>query len=336
MKKILALILAAILALGMTACGAKQSSDLAVLWAEGDTATNPNTLINAMDRALYIEHISCKYYGAEGDAAKQIAQAQEALNAGAKLLLVEAIDSKAATAIADAAAAKGAAVLFFGNSVMYNQAFPMVLNDEARVSYFLNEMVTEFLKDNDTADRNGDGVITYGIQKDITSKNELILQIPGATEVPFNNIGLDAATAPDFIIAQSDREALYTLVSLQIQDYNTDKLVTQSIPIFTIGNTADFKEFVIGSLEHANELITRESILEGNKYLCDLTTVKEEDWAEMIFTTINVVDTGRITGTVIEDYDAMAESVAALAVQMLKGQNPGSTVTLIPYATYTK
>ena len=56
----------------------------------------------------------------------------------------------------------------------------------------------------------------------------------------------------------------------------------------------------------------------------------------MIFTTINVVDTGRITGTVIEDYDAMAESVAALAVQMLKGQNPGSTVTLIPYATYTK
>ena len=91
MKKILALILVAILALGMTACGAKQSSDLAVLWAEGDTAVSPNTLINAMDRALYIEHISCKYYGANGDQAKQIAQAQEALNAGMKVLMVELI-----------------------------------------------------------------------------------------------------------------------------------------------------------------------------------------------------------------------------------------------------
>lgn len=70
MKKILAFILVAILALGMAACGAINKTPVAVLWAEGDTAVIPNSLINAMDRAMYIENIAYQYYGAEGDQAK--------------------------------------------------------------------------------------------------------------------------------------------------------------------------------------------------------------------------------------------------------------------------
>ena len=117
MKKIIALILIALMVLGMSACTINET-DVAVLWSgSNDTAVVPNSLINAMDRAMYIENISYKHYAANGDQAAQTAKAEERLNAGCSALMVELVDSSAAQAIVDLAKAKDVPVVFFNCDV---------------------------------------------------------------------------------------------------------------------------------------------------------------------------------------------------------------------------
>ena len=68
-----------------------------------------------------------------------------------------------------------------------------------------------------------------------------------------------------------------------------------------------------------------------------------EDLDEMIFNTTNVIDTGRLAGTALEDQDAMAESVAKILRNLFKEKNAfdkveigeikGSTL-LIDYTVY--
>ena len=57
---------------------------------------------------------------------------------------------------------------------------------------------------------------------------------------------------------------------------------------------------------------------EANKYLVDLTTVNESDLAQMIYTTVNVVDSGRMSGTVVADNDQLAACVATIARNLIK------------------
>lgn len=331
MKKILAFILVAVLALGMAACGAINKTPVAVLWAEGDTAVIPNSLINAMDRAMYIENIAYQYYGAQGDQAKQTAQAEEALKAGATVLMVELVDNAAAQSIVDLAKAKGAHVVFFACDVdaavvsSYEKCV-LVQTNAANLEYSVNLMISNFLKDNDKADRNGDGNITYCV------RGALNVHVPEATQVDFNLVGADLADAPDFIVTADDKMAFTTLLALQLQDYNTDKLVTHGIPVFTVGNTVDYKSYVLEKAPEDAE--ARKNHFEYAKHLCDLTAVKEEDLAEMIFTTINVIDTGRLTGTVLEDHDALAGAAAAAVAAIVKGEAVAEAVIKVPYTVY--
>ena len=78
-------------------------------------------------------------------------------------------------------------------------------------------------------------------------------------------------------------------------------------------------------------------------YLVDLTVVEEVDLDDMIYTTINVIDGGRISGTVMEDNDAIAVSVATIARNFIKGNDTFKDIettlvkdseVLIPYSIY--
>ena len=57
-----------------------------------------------------------------------------------------------------------------------------------------------------------------------------------------------------------------------------------------------------------------------NAFLVDLTTVDESELDEMIYTTLNVIDSGRISGTVINDNDTIAVSVATIVKNFIKGK----------------
>ena len=58
-----------------------------------------------------------------------------------------------------------------------------------------------------------------------------------------------------------------------------------------------------------------------NRFIVDLRDVNESELDEMIYTTRNVVDSGRIAGTVIADIDSMSLAVAAIVRNFIKGND---------------
>lgn len=336
MKKILAIVLLAAMALSLCACGPVNEKTVAVLWADGDKAVSPNSLINAMDRAMYIENVGYTYYGAQGDAAKQLAQAQEALAADCGVLMVELIDEAAAADFVELAKAAAVPVVFFNCDVeasvsaSYDKCV-VVNTDKETLAEKYSEMVSEYLKENaEDMDRNGDGKISYiylyeGELATDVKDLEVELEMLDTTEIDPNVV--------EMILSDDDAEAQQLLVALQAKDYNTDKLVTQSVVIFTVGNEADYKALVLDGAPQ--EEAARKAHFEENKYLVDLSLVAQEDLEEMIYTTTNVIGDGRIAGTAMEDYDAIAVAAAEACAALATDKPVENTVVAVAYTTYT-
>lgn len=385
MKRLITLILVVALALSVCACSPANSNPVAVLWADSDSAVNPNSLINAMDRAMYIENVRYTYYGAQGDAAKQLQQAQEALSAGCSVLVVEPIDPAAAEQFVELAKAKDVPILFFNKTIdesvitSYAKCYTVYTDEDSLAktyfelvcTYVLKNTEVEKAKDGDL-DLDDDGKISYvtvgeialaetiAIEKD--ENDEPKLNKDGSYKKAVELVKLEAAFADlqlvedtresgglfggtttyrqlkttdgkvvELILVEDDVQAKDVLIALQEKGMNADQLATCFVPVFTVGNTVDYKSLV---LENApTEADARKAHFEANKFLCDLTVVEEGDLEEMLFTTLNVIDTGRITGTALADYDGIAEAVAKTAAAICKGKTAEQT-TLIPYTTH--
>lgn len=335
MKKIISIVLLAALALSLCACGPINKTDVAVLWADGDKAVTPNSLINAMDRAMYIENIGYTYYGAQGDAAKQVQQAQEALDTGCAALMVELVDAASAQQIVDLAKAKDVPVIFFGCDVDETVAAGydkcvIVNTDEATLFEKQGEMITEYLKKNGKKlDRNGDGAISVASW----TKKPLEFEAEGLEIDQLDNADTIDPQVVEMVITDDDTTAQQILVQLQSKDYNTNKLTTHYVAIFTVGNEFDYKAYVLENAPEDAEAL--KAHYEANKYLVDLTTVSEEDLEVMIYTTVNVIDSGRITGTAMEDYDAIAEAAAEACAALVTGKGVEKAIIDVSYTTYT-
>lgn len=334
MKKIIAIAVLAALLLSLVACAPINDAAVAVLWAESDTAVSPNSLINSMDRALYIENIRYEYHGAQGDAAKQLQQAEDALNAGCAALMVELVDATTAAQFVELAKAKEKPIVFFGVKVddtiikSYEGCY-VVMTDEATLQEKYSEMITEYLSDEKTVknlDRNGDGMLSFVNDTGFT----LELEAEGVTFSMLDNDGTYNPEVCELIFTGADNAANAILSQLQAQDFNTDKLATQFVGLFTVGNDFDYKAFVLDTLPEGGDSAAH---FEANKFLVDLTTVEADDLEQMIYTTTNVIDSGRISGTVLEDYDAIAEATAEVCSKILK-TGATTNLTLIPYTIY--
>ena len=389
MKKIVSLILVALLifsAFVFTGCGSINDSEVAILWSGEGEVKSPNSLINSMDRAMYIENISYAHYGANFDVEKQLSQAKQAIDKGCDALLVELISPIIAEQIVEAAKAKDIPIVFF-NSFAVDEAITKTYDKCAVVSPALDTIpdvqggiIADYIKDNFKAlDKNADGKISYvaygtGIistsaavekanellaTKDYTvktadkkkintsvvfydEKNALKTLSPvGAGAIQVSIMEKDA-NAVELVITESDIVAFDVLSAIQKKDYNTNKLTTNFVPIFTVGETMDYKAHVLaGRPEIPEDLVIKDGdsdkvikeknkaikkIEELNKYyaanafLVDLTTVDESELDEMIYTTLNVIDSGRISGTVINDNDTIAVSVATIVKNFIKGK----------------
>lgn len=374
MKKIVSLLLVTILVLSVlcfTGCGAINKSEVSILWSGEGEVKVPDSLINSMERAMYIKNISYKHYGANGDAEKQVNQAKEALNGGCAVLLVELVADNslellgsqlAAQEIVNAAKEKNVPVIFFNCKVSdtilesYDKCVS-VGADSDTIADVQGTLIADYIKDNygEELDKNEDLKISFAafgtglISNEAVNKaNELlatddykvsvgffkkanvsiefydesnklnILSPIGAGEI-MTAIMENDENAVELIITESDLVAFDVLLALQEKDYNTDKLATRFIPIIAVGNTVDYKAYVLeGKPENSDEL---KAYYEANKYLVDLTAVEEEDLDEMIYTTINVIGDGRLGGTVLEDSDAISIAVATVTRNFIKGND---------------
>lgn len=382
MKKLICVILALVMVLALCACSVNKT-EVSVLWAGAeDHATQPNSLINAMDRAMYIEKIDYQHYAAAGDQAAQTAQAESCLANGCSALLVELVDASAAQTIVDLAKAKDVPVVFFGTAVdaavvsSYAKC-AAVATDSASVLTAFSKMVSEYVVDNRaTLDADGDGNIHYIcvgnnpctvgsltvetkegqitlnlVQQDAALEDlELQVQtIEGKKMFVFKTVEekRQLATADgtiiDMILCEDDEKALETLVALQAMDINTDKLSTCFVPLFAIGADADYKAYVMADMPTDEE--GRKAHLAEMAMLADMTVLDAAEWEKwtageenevdsMIFNTMNQIDTGRLTGTVMENDDAIAEAAAKLAAQLLKGEAPAESYVRVDYTIY--
>ena len=401
MKKLIAVILVLAAVLSLCACSVNKS-EVSVLWAgEDDYAVVPDSLINAMDRAMYIEKIDYKHYAAAGDQAAQTAQAETCLANGCSALVVELVDPAAAQTIVDLAKAKNVPVVFFGTAVddavvaSYAKC-AAVVTDEATLAEQFNTMVLDYVLANTTVTKPGDepaaddmdldddGKINCVIVGDISLSETVAIQknkdgepeldkdgsykkkveivclddafssltlkqelketglLGGTTEYRALRTG-DGKTV-ELILVADDQQAMETLIALQTRGLNADKLATCFVPVFTVGSEADYKARIMAKLPA--DAAERTAYLETMRMFADMTILDQKEWEawdagqenevdSMIFNTINQIGTGRLSGTVVADHDAVAEAAAKLAAQLIKGETPAQTVVKVSYTTYT-
>lgn len=343
MKRIISLILVSLLTFSaffcLAGCGKVNDAEVSILWSGDGVATNPNSLINSMERAMYIKKVDYKHYGAKGDAELQVQQAKAALEAGCQVLVVELIKEidllqPKAQEIVAAAKAKNVPLIFFNCNVnevivnSYDKCF-LVKSNQDTIADVQGKLIADYIKANFVKlDKNKDGALgaicilnfTEGVDGSIDKANALLAtedyQVKTASKETINaTIEIVNSVNPldgELIVTNTDELAYATLKTLQASDYNTDKLTTQFVPIFTVGENVDYKSRVV-AMGAEN--------YEANRFLVDLTNVKEEDLKEMIYTTINVIDAGRIAGTATEDRDSIALGVAQIVRNICKGND---------------
>ena len=405
MKKILSLILVSVLLISTlcfaTSCGAINKTEVSILWKGEGEATVPGSLIDCMERAMYIENIEYKHYGANNDSEKQIDQAEAAIANGCAVLIVELVNSNNAQQIVDAAQVKDIPVIFFNCNVdenvikSYNKCV-LVTDDKTSIAEVQGTLIADYLKANyKDLDKNEDLKISFcaigateiskasfkKAEELLASKDYQIFTFDGwkninISIVPFNG---ESSYIPDLtrdldmiinncemIITEDDTVASQVLFDLQDKDYNTDKLVEKFIPIFTIGNEFDYKNnvlkdrpaipenLIIGEndsddvIKNKNTEIKKLADLkeyyENHKFIVDLTSVNESDLNAMIYKTTNVIDAGRLAGTVVSDNDSISLAVAKIASNFIKGNETfkgvdaelvKDSVVRIPYVSYS-
>lgn len=325
MKKLIAIVLIAVMALGLAACGTINDSEVSILWSDDGIVKIPNSLINAMERAMYTESISYAHYGAAGDQAAQTAQAEEVLSKGCAALLVNLVDGSAAQSIVDMAKAKNVPVIFFDCEVDaavisgYDKC-ALVNADITSIPAVQGQQIGEYVAENyKKLDRNGDGKISYAAIGDVQSVPDADAVLAVEDKTTLEAIaGADMAAVlaanndengnmVELVITDNDAVALEVLRALQAIDYNTTRLNTHCIPLFTVGNTTDARAFT------------------------DTSAMTEEEKAELIYTVTDLIGAGKVAGTVAEDYDSIAAAVAALARSMVKGEAIDANTVAVPY-----
>lgn len=375
MKKFISIILVALFALtaiSFTACSINET-EVSILWSESGEVKVPDSLINCIDRAMYIENISYKHYGADGDAERQLDQAKAAVDQGCAALVVEPVSAAAVGEFIKVAKGKDIPVIFIGDDAVdaavkayeflageYDKCVVIKSNTQ-NIADVQGKLIADYVKANFASlDRNGDGKISYvsytsifsadsakvanallkedeeykisvgsGCNKDTTT-TELVFYDADNKTGYLPSIGAavsqtaimekyndEKKNTVELIITDNDATAREVLVALQAKDFNTNKLTTHFIPVFTVGFDEDYKALVLAGAPEDED--KRAEYFESCKYLCDLTVVEEADLEVMIWNTKNVIASGRLAGTVIEDQDALAGAIAAVIRNLIKG-----------------
>lgn len=324
MKRTIAFVLLAVMLLGLCACGSIHDAQVSVLWSGEGVVKTPNSLENAIERAMYIQNIAYTHTGANGDQATQTKQAEDALNAGCVALLVELVDSSAAQSIVDLAKAKNVPVVFFNCKVEQSvisgyEKCALVYSDAQSLGSVQGKQIAEYVTKNTKAmDRNADGKLSYVAVGDVTdtvaNAGEGLESAAQVTAEEFAGLleqhSDENGNMIELVITASDEEALTVLEALQSKDYNTTRLTTHCIPVFTVGADADATAFT------------------------ETGSMTEEELAVFIYNAMSLIDAGQLAGTAMEDYDALAEQAAAIMAQLLKGQSVESSYVAVPYKAY--
>ena len=372
MKKFLALILALVMSLSLVACGSEETTDEGA--TDGDTAASElnvgvfyynysdayiTTVRNAMDALLEEAGITYNNYDGAGNQATQLDQINTAISNGANLLVVNIVETSspdAAQQACDAAKNAGIPIIFFNreveNSVVdsyENCAF--VGTDAAEAGHMQGEMIGNYLLENyDAVDLNGDGTISYVLFKGQEGNKEAEYRTQYSVE--------DA----DAILTEAGKPALSFYDA-----NNTSKYLVDTTGNWSSQAATDYMNTILGQYNEGNNNMV-ELVLANNDSMAEgaISALQTAGWnleggdkvipvygVDAMASAVEKIDNGIMTGTVKQDGDAMAATIATLVKNVMDGADlmantesykfavdgEGETIPSkiqVPYAMYTK
>ncbi len=194
MKKILSFLLSCTMLVCMasvlTGCGGEGDGDVHVFYYNYSD-TYISSVRTALGKQLTDAGVSYQDYDANGNQTTQTEQVQTAITKGAKVLVVNIVNTgsdDAAQGIVDMAKKENIPVVFFNREVSdtivngYDKC-AFVGTDAAEAGHLQGEMIGEYLLANyDAYDLNKDGVISYILFKGEEGNNEAIYRTQYAVE----------------------------------------------------------------------------------------------------------------------------------------------------------
>ena len=326
LKKFLALAVACVmLSISFVGCGGRKDADVHVFYyTYSDTYIS--SVRSALDKALEGAQISYQDYDGNGNQTTQTEQIQTAITKGAKLLLVNIVNTgsdDAANSIVALAKEKGIPVIFFNREVSdaviksYDKcAFVGTRAEEA--GKLQGDMIGEYVRDNfDAIDLNGDGRISYIMFKGEEGNNEAIYRTQYSVE------------EADKILTAAGRAKLEFYDKSNPNRYLVDRNGQWS--------AAAANEYMTTALTSYNE---------QNKNMIELVICNNDGMAQGAISALNsvgynmgegksvpvfgvdataaaqeLIKSKKMTGTIKQDAEGMAEALRIVAQNGLEGRS---------------
>lgn len=345
MKKKLALILAATMTVGLLAsCGssgstsgsaskpedsgtsASQASDLKVgVFYYNFADAYITTVRTAMDKQLDELGVQYQNFDAQNNQGEQLNQVNTAISDGYNLLVVNVVENAspdAAQNITDAAKAAGIPVVFFNRdfdvSVLESyEETAFVGTDPAEAGHMQGKAAGEYLvKNYDKVDLNGDGKISYVMFKGQEGNPEADYR---------TQYGVEDANA---VLAEAGKPALEFYDANNASKYLVDQTGAWSAQAAT-----DYMNTILGQYNEGNNNMV-ELVLANNDGMAEgaISALQTAGWnveggdktipvygVDAMDSAVQKIDAGIMTGTVKQDGEAMAATIATLVKNVKDG-----------------
>ncbi len=353
MKKIVTLLLALALVLGLTACGSgggssKKGEVSVFYYTYSDTYIS--SVRTSMDKLLKKAGINFQNYDANGNQTTQTEQVTTAIAKGSKALIVNVVDTgsnDAAQNIVDLAKAQNIPVIFFNRSVeesvvsSYDKCV-FVGTDYEMAGHMQGEMVGKYVLENfDKLDLNGDGKISYVMFKGQEGNMEAIAR---------TQYGVEDA---DKVLTNGGKEKLSFYDAS-----NTNKYLVDQDGLWSSAAATNYMSTILAQYSEANKNMVELVIANNDEMaLGAISALQAAGYNKGSGKTIPVfgvdatdaakeaIKNGSMVGSIKQDAEGMANVITTIAQNFLDtkdtfdGVNADDVVGTwrvnIPYATYT-
>ena len=328
MKKIISVFLTTLFILtSLSGCGRRENADVHVFYyTYSDTYIS--TVRSALDKALSAAGISYQDHDSGNSQTTQTEQIQTAITKGAKLIAVNIVTTgsdDAASGIINLAKNAGIPVIFFNREVSgevvnsYDKCV-FIGTDSAEAGYLQGDMIGDYLVENyEKADLNGDGEISYVMFMGEKGNNEAIYR----TEYSVVNANkkLQAAGRPSLVFYDSANKDKYLLdregkwSAQAANDYMNTILSSHSVTgnnmvELIICNNDGMAEGAVSALNAAGYNTGSDGSVNIPVFGVDATSAARE-----------LIKAGKMTGTIKQDGEAMAEAIKEVAENALEGDD---------------
>ena len=322
---------------------------------------SPQTLCvcGADDKQLDELGVQYQNFDAQNNQGEQLNQVNTAISDGYNLLVVNVVENAspdAAQNIADAAKAAGIPVVFFNRdfdvSVLESyEETAFVGTDPAEAGHMQGQAAGKYLVENfDKVDLNGDGKISYVMFKGQEANPEAEMR---------TQYGVEDANA---VLAEAGKPALEFYDANNASKYLVDQTGAWSAQAAT-----DYMNTILGQYNEGNNNMV-ELVLANNDGMAEgaISALQTAGWnveggdktipvygVDAMDSAVQKIDAGIMTGTVKQDGEAMAATIATLVKNVKDGADlmantesykfavdeEGETIPSkiqVPYAMYTK